>query len=81
MPGRFYTGTTLNFGSGYREIHSPTPNTDVDGMAKAITEPMLSTVANIAPRVERCQEPKGWCCSEDTKAEMLAAPQERKAAR
>ena len=50
-------------------------------MAKAFTETMLSTAANIAPRAKRCQGPSGWRCSEETKAEMVAAWQEREAAR
>ena len=50
-------------------------------MAVVFAKAMLSTAANIAPRAERSQGPAGWCASEETKAEMLAAWQEREAAR
>ena len=37
------------------------PGTDVDGMATAFTEAMLSTATNIiAPRARRCQGPRRW---------------------
>ena len=49
-------------------------------MATAFTEAMLSKSANIAPCAKQCQGPRGWCCSEGTKAEMLAAWQEREEA-
>ena len=42
---------------------------------------MLSTAANIAPRAKRSLGPKEWYASEETKAEMLEAWQEREAAR
>ena len=35
------------------------PGTNVDGMATAFTQAMLSTAANIAPRAKRCQGPRG----------------------
>ena len=57
------------------------PGTDVDGMAMVFAETMLSTAANIVPRAKRSQGPAGWCASEQTKAERLAAWQEREAAR
>ena len=57
------------------------PSMDVDGMAMVFTEAMLSTAANFAPGAKRSQEPAGWCASEETKTEMLAAWQERGAAR
>ena len=64
------------------ERFNPLPlGTDVDGKATALTETMLSTAANIAPRVQRCQGPRGWCSIKETKVEMLAAWQEREAAR
>ena len=42
---------------------------------------ILPTAANIAPRAKRSQGPAGWCASGETKEEMLAAWQEREAAR
>ena len=57
------------------------PSMDVDGMAMVFTKAMLSTAANFAPGAKRSQEPAGWCASEETKTEMLAAWQERGAAR
>ena len=36
-------------------------------------EAMLSTAADIAQRAKRSQGPAGWCASDETKAEMLAA--------
>ena len=57
------------------------PGTDVDGMAVAFAEAMLSTAANIAPREKCSQGPAGWYASKEKKAEMLAAWQERETAR
>ena len=64
------------------EKFTPLPlGTDVDGTATTFAEAMPSTAANIAPRAKRSLGPKGWCASEETKAEMLEAWQEREAAR
>ena len=50
-------------------------------MVTAFTEAMLSTAADIAPRAKRCQGQRGWCSSEETKADTHTAWQEREAAR
>ena len=56
------------------------PGTGVDGMVTTFTEAMIPTTANIAPSGNRCQGPRRWCSSQETKAEKLAVWQEREAA-
>ena len=58
-------------GAFIERLTPPPLGTDVDGMATPFAEAMLSTAAHIAPRAKRSQGPKGWCASEETKAETL----------
>ena len=56
-----------------------------ESATNAAAVPHLSYVAIFYKYVlvisyKRCQGPRGWCSSEETKAEMLAAWQEREAA-
>ena len=57
------------------------PGMDVGGMAMMFAGGMLSTAANVAPRSKRNRVPARRCASEETKGEILAAWQEREAAR
>ena len=50
-------------------------------MATVFAEAMRSAAANIAPRAKHSQVQAGWCASEETKAEILAAWREGEAAR
>ena len=53
----------------------------MDGMRLVFTEAMQSNAAFIKPRAKRSQGLAGWCSSEEAKAKMHAASQEREAAR
>ena len=41
----------------------------VDDMASLLTETILSNAADIAPPILRKQVPRGWCATEETRAE------------
>ena len=65
-------------------LASPTPGTNagsVDDMASLLTETILSNAADIAPPIRRKQVPRGWCATEETRAELNARWQDRKDAR
>ena len=66
------------------KLASPTPGTNagsVDDMTSLLTETILSNAADIAPPIRRKQVPRGWCATEDTKAELNARWQDREDAR
>lgn len=54
----------LQFREASIETFTPLPpGMDVDGMAKAFTEAMISTAASITPCEKRSQGPSRWCAS------------------
>ena len=56
-------------------LASPTPGTNagsVDDMASMLTETLMSNAADIAPPIRRKQVPRGWCATEETRAELNA---------
>ena len=66
------------------KLASPTPGTNtgsVDDMTSVLTEKLLSNAADIAPPIWRKQVPRGWCATEQTKAELNARWQDREDAR
>ena len=66
------------------KLPSSIPGTNagsVDDMASLQTETLLSNVADIAPPIRRKQVPRGWCATEETKAELNARWQDREDAR
>ena len=66
------------------KLASPIPSTyagSVDDMASLLTETLLSNAADIAPPTRRKQVPRGWCATEETKAELNARWQDREDAR
>ena len=65
-------------------LASPTPGTNVgsvDDMASLLTETLLSNAADIAPPIRRKQVLRGWCATEETRAELNARWQDREDAR
>ena len=57
------------------KLASPIPGTNagsVDDMTSLLTEMLLSNAADIAPPIRRKQVPRGWCATEETKAELNA---------
>ena len=66
------------------KLASPIPGTNagsVDDMSSLLTETLLSNAADIAPPIRRKQVPRGWCATEETKAELNARWQDREDAR
>ena len=66
------------------KFFSPIPGTNtgsVDGMTSALTKTLLSNAADILPRIRRKQVSRGWCATEETKAELDARWQDREDAR
>ena len=66
------------------KLASPIPGTNagsVDDMTSVLTETLLSNAADIAPPIRRKQVPRGWCATEETKAELNARWQGREDAR
>ena len=66
------------------KLASPIPGTNtgsVDGMTSVLTETLLSNAADTAPPIRRKQVPRGWCATEETKAELNARWQDREDAR
>ena len=66
------------------KLASPIPGTKagrVDEMTSLLTETLLSNVADIAPPIRRKQVPRGWCATQETKAESNARRQDREDAR
>ena len=62
------------------KLASPTPGTNtrsVDDMTSVLIETLLSNAADIAPPIRRKQAPRGWCATEETKAELTARWQDR----
>ena len=63
------------------KLASPIPGTkmpvSVDDMTSLLTETLLSNAADIAPPHRRKQVPRGWCATEETKAELNARWQDR----
>ena len=62
------------------KLASPIPGTNagsVDDMTSALTETLLSNAADIAPPIRRKQVPRGWCATEETKADLNARWQGR----
>ena len=53
----------------------------VDDMTSLLTEALLSNAADIAPPIRRKQIRRGWCATEETKAELNARWQDREDAR
>ena len=63
-------------------LASPTPNAgSVDDVALLLTVTLLSNAADIAPPIRRKQAPRGWCATEETRAELNARWQDREDAR
>ena len=65
-------------------LASPTPGTNagsVDDMTSLLTETILSNTADKAPPIGRKQVPRGWCATEETRAELNARWQDRENAR
>ena len=61
-------------------LASPTPGTiagSVDDMVSLLTETILSNAADMAPPIRRKQVPRGWCATEDTRAELNARWKDR----
>ena len=57
------------------KLASPIPGTNagsVDDMISLLTETLLSNAADIAPAIRREQVPRGWCATEEAKAELNA---------
>ena len=50
-------------------------------MTSLLTETLLSNAADIAPPIRRKQVPRGWCATEETKAELNARWQDSEDAR
>ena len=50
-------------------------------MTSLLTETLLSNAADLAPSIRRRQVPRGWCATEETKAELYARWQDREDAR
>ena len=50
-------------------------------MTSVLTKTLLSNAADIAPPIRRKQVPRGWCTTEETKAELNARRQDREDAR
>ena len=66
------------------KLASPIPGTNtgsVDDMTSLLTETPLSNAADIAPPTRRKQVTRGWCSTEETKAELNARWQDREDAR
>ena len=65
-------------------LASPTPGTNagsVDDMASLLTETLLSNAADIAPPNRRKHVPRGWCATDEAKAELNGRWQNREDAR
>ena len=66
------------------KLASPIPGTNagsVDDITSLLTETLLSNAADIAHPIRRKQVPRGWCATEETKAELNARWQDREDAR
>ena len=66
------------------KLASPIPGTNagsVDDTTSLLTETLRSNAADIAPPIRRKQVPRGWCATEETKAELNARWQDREDAR
>ena len=66
------------------KLDFPTPLTSagsVDDMTSVLTETLLLNAVDIAPPIRRKQVPRGWCGTEETKAERNARWQDREDAR
>ena len=67
------------------KLASPIPGTNagrVDDMTSLLTETLLSNAADIAATpIRRKQAPRGWCATEETKAELNARWQDTQHAR
>ena len=66
------------------KFSSPVPGANtgsVDDMTSVLPRTLLSNAADIAPPIRRKQVPRGWCATEETKAELDARWQDRKDAR
>ena len=49
----------------------------VNDMTSLLTETLLSNAADLAPPIRRNRVPRGWCATEETKAELNARWQVR----
>ena len=61
------------------KLSSPIPGIttgSVADMTSLLTETLLSNAADIAPPIRRKQVPRGWCATEETKAESDARCQD-----
>ena len=66
------------------KLASSIPGTNtgsVDGMTSALTDTLLSNAADIALPIRCKQVPRGWCATDQTKAELNARCQLRENAR
>ena len=57
------------------KVASPIPGTNagsVDDTTSLLTKTLLSNAADIAPPIRRKPVPRGWCATEETKAELNA---------
>ena len=66
------------------KVSSPIPGTNtesVDDVTSAQTKNLLSRAADIAPPIRCKPVPRGWCATEETKAELGARWQDREDAR
>ena len=62
------------------KLASPIPGTNagsVDDMKSLPTETLPPNAADIAPPIRRKKLPRGWCATEETKADLNAQWQDR----